>query len=71
MNNGGGGPTPETPPSKRAEKKQDTRATPERMKPKETEMMEIDSGEVQVPITPPRLHSINKEEGKIEVRQAR
>ena len=41
------------------------------MKPKETEMMEIDSGEVQVPITPPRLHSINKEEGKIEVRQAR
>ena len=65
MNNGGGGPTLGT-PSKRAEKKQDTRSTPERMKPKETEMMEIDSDDGQVPKTPPRLYSINKEERKIE-----
>ena len=37
-NNGSGGPTPGT-PSKRAEKKQDTRSTPERMKPKEAEIV--------------------------------
>ena len=35
-NNGNGGPNLAT-PSKRAEKKQDTRPTPERMKQKETE----------------------------------
>ena len=41
-NNGDGGPDPAT-PSKRAEKKQDTRPTPERMKQKETGTTEIDT----------------------------
>ena len=54
-NNSGSGPFPGT-PSKRAEKKQDTRSTPERMKSKETEMMEIDLDEEQGPKTPPRIH---------------
>ena len=40
--NSGGGPDPAT-PSKRAEKKQDTRPTPERMKQKETGTTEIDT----------------------------
>ena len=35
------------------------------MKPKEAEMMEIDLDDEQVPQTPPRLHSINKD-GKVE-----
>ena len=60
-NNSGSGPPPGT-PSKRAEKKQDTRATPERMKPKEAEMMEIDLDKEQGPKTPPRIQSINKDE---------
>ena len=47
-NNIGSGPPPGT-PSKRAEKKQDTRSTPERMKSKEAEMMEIDLDEEQGP----------------------
>ena len=59
-NNSGSGPFPGT-PSKRAEKKQDTRATPERMKSKGAEMMEIDPEE-QGPKTPPRIQSINKDE---------
>ena len=59
-NNGDGGPDPAT-PSKRAEKKQDTRPTPERMKQKETGTMEIDSDVVMVIQDPPRLHSTNKE----------
>ena len=60
-NNSSSGPPPGT-PSKRAEKKQDTRSTPERMKSKEAEMMEIDSDEEQGPKTPPRIQSINKHE---------
>ena len=60
-NNSGSGPPPGT-PSKRAEKKQVTRSTPERMKSKEAEMMEIDLDEDQGPKTPPRIQSINKDE---------
>ena len=61
-NNGSSGLPPPGTPSKRAEKKQDTRSTPERMKSKEAEMMEIDSDEEQGPKTPPRIQSINKHE---------
>ena len=53
--NAGDNPPPGT-PSKRAEKKQDTRATPERMKAKQVEMMEIDQEDVP-PSTPPRCHT--------------
>ena len=56
-NNGDGGPNPAT-PSKRAEKKQDTRPTPERI---QTGMMEIDSDVAMEIQDPPRLHSTNKE----------
>ena len=55
--NDGDNPPPGT-PSKRAEKKQDTRATPERMKAKQVEMMEIDSEDAP-PSTPPRYSSSN------------
>ena len=51
-NSGDGGSDPAM-PSKRAEKKQDTRPTPERMKQKETEMMEIDSDVVMEIQDPP------------------
>ena len=53
--NAGDNPPPGT-PSKRAEKKQDTRATPERMKAKQVEMMEIDPEDVP-PSTPPRYNN--------------
>ena len=59
-NSGDGGSDPAT-PSKRAEKKQDTRPTPERMKQKETETMEIDSDVVMEIQDPPKLHLTNKE----------
>ena len=53
--NAGDNPPPGT-PSKRAEKKQDTWATPERMKAKQVEMMEIDPEDVP-PSTPPRYNN--------------
>ena len=49
-------PSPGT-PSKRAEKKQDTWATPERMKAKQVEMMEIDPEDV-TPSTPPASNQV-------------
>ena len=64
-NNGNGGPNLAT-PSKRAEKKQDTRPTPERMKQKETGTMEIDTDVVMEIQDPPKLHSTNKEGKKSE-----
>ena len=59
-NNSDGGPDPAT-PSKRAEKKQDTRPTPERMRQKETGTMEIDSEAAMEIEEPPKLRSTNKE----------
>ena len=64
--NNGNGNTPLGTPNKRAGKKQDTQVTPERMKPVQAEMMEIDSSEdcgtKSPPKTPPRQG--DKVEGK-------
>ena len=59
-NNGGSGSDPAM-PSKRAEKKQDTRPTSERMRQKETGTMEIDSEAAMEIEEPPKLRLTNKE----------
>ena len=69
-NNGNRGSDPAT-PSKRAEKKQDTRPTPERMKQKETGTMEINLDVVMEIQDPPKLHSTNKEEKKSGSKEGR